>query len=174
MTTLEIITALRAQGYHISDEAIAAGLESTRWPGRFTLLDREPLFFIDGAHNEDAAKRLKESIDAYFPNQKWVYIMGVFKDKEFDKIASLMAASATIIHTVSLPNADRTLGALELSAVLKEYCSADTDIYAESSIKDAVQHALCEAARLHLPVLAFGSLSYLGEIIEQHNLLTNK
>lgn len=174
ITALEIITTLQKMGYNISSKAIASGLKNTRWPGRFTLLGKEPLFFIDGAHNEDAARRLKESIDTYFPELKWIYIMGVFKDKEYDKIASLMAPSAKVIHTVSLPNADRTLGAIELAKVLQDYCKTDTNIYAEDSIPNAVQHALMESKQLNLPILAFGSLSYLGEIIKQYNLSTNK
>lgn len=174
LTALEIILALREMDYHISTDAIARGLSATRWPGRFTLLGTEPLFFIDGAHNEDAARRLKETIDTYFPDQKWIYIMGVFKDKEFDKIASCMVPSAKSIHTVSLPNADRTLGASELAKVLKDSCSSDTDIFIEASIPDAVENALMESKQKHLPILAFGSLSYLGEIMKQHNLLTNK
>ena len=173
-TALEIITTLQNKGYAISNTAIINGLKNTRWPGRFTLLGRTPLFFIDGAHNEDAARRLKESIDTYFPDQKWIYIMGVFKDKEFDKIAELMVSSARTIHTVSLPNAERTLSAGELAQALKGFCTDETGICAESSIQDAVCHAITEAKESSLPVLAFGSLSYLGEIIEQHNLLTNK
>lgn len=173
-TALEILAALRKMGYEISDEAILNGFKNTRWPGRFTLLGKKPLFFIDGAHNEDAARRLKESIDAYFPEQKWIYIMGVFKDKDFEKIAELMSPFPKIIHTVSLPNSERTLSAQELAAVLKKYCHQETTISPEISIKDAVDHAVRESLQLKLPVLAFGSLSYLGEIIEQHNKITNK
>jgi dihydrofolate synthase/folylpolyglutamate synthase len=173
-TALEVIISLQKMGYKISNEAIVKGLANTHWPGRFTLLGREPLFFIDGAHNEDAAQRLKESIDTYFPEQKWIYIMGVFKDKEYEKIAELMASSAKVIHTVSLPNSERTLSASALANILKKYCDAKTDVFSEGSIQDAVECAFNEALQMKLPVLAFGSLSYLGEIIEQHQLLTNK
>lgn len=40
---------------------------------------------LDGAHNEDAAKRLVQSLEAYYPGQKWQFIMGVFADKEYQK-----------------------------------------------------------------------------------------
>lgn len=173
-TALEVITVLRKSGYEISEEAIVKGIKNTRWPGRFTLLGRKPLFFIDGAHNEDAARRLKESIDTYFPEQKWIYIMGVFKDKEFEKIAELMSPSAKTVHTVSLPNSERTLSAQQLADALKRYCNQETDIYPEVSVQDAVDHAVREALRMNLPVLAFGSLSYLGEIMEQHDQIVYK
>ena len=35
---------------------IQKGIAETRWPGRFEVLGTDPLFIIDGAHNEDAAK----------------------------------------------------------------------------------------------------------------------
>lgn len=35
---------------------------------------------MDGAHNEDAAKKLAASIETYFPGKKLFYIMGVFKE----------------------------------------------------------------------------------------------
>ena len=173
MTALEIIETLKELGYDISTQAVHEGLAATKWPGRFSLLGNDPLFFIDGAHNEDAALKLKESIDTYFPDQKWIYIMGVFKDKEYEKIASIMGASASTIYTVSLPNKERTLDAFELKSVLEKHTCADTEIYAKDSIADAMKAALSKAKETNSPVIAFGSLSYLGDIMEQYNLLKN-
>ena len=172
MTALEIIHTLQSLQYSISEDAIRNGFKKTKWPGRFSLLGKDPLFFIDGAHNEDAARRLKESIDTYFPNQKWIYIMGVFKDKDYETIASIMAPSAAVIYTVSLPNKERTLEAEELRNVLLRHCSSNVNIHSTNSIQEAVTQALENAKfKENLPVLAFGSLSYLGEIMEYYNQL---
>lgn len=174
ITSLEIIILLNNLGYSISEDSIRNGLQKTRWPGRFTILGNQPLFIIDGAHNQEAALRLRESLDTYFPDQKWIYIMGVFKDKEYEQIAHIMTSSAASIHTVSLPNAERTLSAKELANVVTEHCDEDTNIYMEDSIANAVAHALEESKQNALPILTFGSLSYLGEIMEQHKLLTQQ
>lgn len=65
-TALEIVKQLRTLGYEIPDEAVRDGLAKTVWEGRFTCLRKNPVFIIDGAHNEDAAIKLRTSIERYF------------------------------------------------------------------------------------------------------------
>ena len=171
-------------GYPVSPDALRKGLSKTVWPGRLTCLTRNPLFLIDGAHNEAAAKKLRESLEAYFPGRRFIYIMGVFKDKEYEKIAGIMAPLARSVHTVSLPDTARTLPAEELAGVMKRYCAAedpipaqncmgsaiqDTNVpvRAEASIEIAVKHAFAEANKTDI-ILAFGSLSYLGQVMRIH------
>lgn len=165
VVAIEAIHALNRLGYSISQEAILQGLSSTIWPGRLTCLRKEPLFFIDGAHNEDAARRLLESIETYFPKKRLIYIMGVFRDKEYEKIADILGPLASSIYTVNLPDADRTLPADELAEVMQRHCASDVSIRSEESISLAVTHALKEAGADGV-ILAFGSLSYLGRIME--------
>ncbi len=52
---------------------------STNWNGRFTIIHREPLFVVDGAHNPAAADMLAASIEHYFKGRKLFFIMGVFR-----------------------------------------------------------------------------------------------
>ena len=78
---------------------------------------------VDGAHNEDAAKKLKTSIERYFTGEELILIMGVFKDKEYEKITSILCPLAESIYTVSLPNKERTLPAEKLAEVVKETLS---------------------------------------------------
>ena len=79
---LEVIESLRKLGYQIEEGAVRDGLDATRWEGRFTCLSEDPVVIVDGAHNEDAAKKLKTSIERYFTGEELILIMGVFKDKE--------------------------------------------------------------------------------------------
>lgn len=162
---LEIMRRLPTLGYPLSQKAIRLGLEKTAWPGRFTCLMKKPLFFIDGAHNEDAARRLRESVETYFPGKRLIYIMGVFQDKEYEKIAAIMAPLAKSVHTVNLPDEHRTLPAEELARVMQRHCPSDVIVQAEPSIQEAGRHALSEADNKDI-ILSFGSLSYLGQIIE--------
>lgn len=146
----------------VSKEAIYAGFAKTRWPGRFTRISENPLFIIDGAHNEDAARRLKESVEIYFPEKKLTYIMGVFKDKEYEKIVDLMIPYAKRVYTVDLPDKNRSLPAEVLRDVIKK-ASGDRTIEVEAvgAIEKAVRCALSHAGNEDV-ILAFGSLSYLG------------
>ena len=60
-------------------------MQKTVWEGRFTCLRKNPVFIIDGAHNEDAAIKLRTSIERYFKGKEIQLIMGVFQDKEYEK-----------------------------------------------------------------------------------------
>jgi dihydrofolate synthase/folylpolyglutamate synthase len=165
ITAIEVIKALEPCGFPVSEAAIRRGIEETRWPGRFTCLCEKPRFFIDGAHNADAAKRLRESMETYFPGQRFFYIMGVFKDKEYEKIAQIMAPLAKRVHTIDLPDACRTLPAEELAEVMRRHCPEDAVVKTEQSVSDAVEAVMKEAQPEDV-ILAFGSLSYLGSVME--------
>ena len=49
---------LAACGLAITDEAIAAGIAGTVWPGRLEKLQSSPDIYLDGAHNPSAAREL--------------------------------------------------------------------------------------------------------------------
>lgn len=125
------------------------------------ILEKHPLVIADGAHNEDAAKRLAQNLDIYLDGKKVTAVMGVFKDKEFEKIAEIMAPYLRSVYAIDLPNKERTLEKEELCEVLER-----NGIHAEPA--DSIEEALKLAKQQEKEegtVLVFGSLSYLGEVI---------
>ena len=187
VTVLELIRALCRLGYQIPDHAVRAGIGKTRWPGRFSCIGESPVFILDGAHNEDAALKLRESVEAYFPGRRLICIMGVFRDKEYERIAQIMGPLASSVYTVDLPDRERGLPSEELAAVLEKYsscvkrpdrysqvermCAAEAGDERESaqraSVDRAVRAALLEAGEEDV-ILAFGSLSYLHQVKEAY------
>lgn len=143
--------------------AIYRGFAKAAWPGRFTCISDKPVFIVDGAHNEDAAYRLREAVDIYFAGRKLICIMGVFKDKAYRKIAEYMAPLSSSIYTVDLPDRERSLEAEMLKYVLEDYCTGN--VRAIGDIEEAVELAWMEAEETDV-ILAFGSLSYLGQVME--------
>ncbi|MCU6747906.1 bifunctional folylpolyglutamate synthase/dihydrofolate synthase [Faecalicatena acetigenes] len=162
VTALEIIEVLKDKGYEIAPNCVYRGMEKTRWTGRFSCILEHPLMILDGAHNEDAARRLYENVTAYLPGRRLIYIMGVFKDKEYAKIVQIMCPLAASVHTVDLPDKERSLSAEKLAEEAEKYCPA---AQAEKSIENAVDKAMAEAGEEDA-ILVFGSLSYLGEVLE--------
>jgi dihydrofolate synthase/folylpolyglutamate synthase len=69
---------------------------------------------VDGAHNEDAAKRLKESLKAYFPNETFTFVMGMFRDKEYEKVLEQLLPLANELYTVTT-SGERGLSDTELA-----------------------------------------------------------
>ena len=159
---VEVLDALGGRGFHVTEEQLRRGLEKTNWPGRFTVIKKHPLFIVDGAHNEDAAKRLAQSVTFYFTNRKIIYIMGVLKDKEYEKIIALTHSCAEHIITVTPPGNPRALPAYELA---KEVAKVHPRVTAADSLEEAVEMSLLLAGSEDV-IVAFGSLSFLGRIME--------
>ena len=61
-TAIEAVTALNESKEVVPEEAMRRGLKNARWHGRFEILQTEPTIVLDGAHNEDAALRLAQSV----------------------------------------------------------------------------------------------------------------
>lgn len=156
---LEAVEALREVGYPLSDEQVRDGMLHTVWRGRFTLLRRDPVVIIDGAHNPGAAQELKQSLECYFPDKKLHYIMGMFKDKDFQTVIQFTAPLAEDIITVETPNNPRALSAQALKQAVE---AVNPRTQAAVSIAQAVKLSL-ERADKEDVIIIFGSLSFLGE-----------
>lgn len=157
---LKVLEVLSEIGYEIPREAVRKGLRETVWGGRFTVLGSQPVFVVDGAHNPDAALKLEESIKEYFTGKTIYYIMGMFRDKDYDQVARITAGYASEILTIATPKNERALPAEELAKTVRKYNSHVTPM---NSLQDAVDVAYAKAKADDV-IIAFGSLSFLGDI----------
>jgi len=159
---LEVIGSLIRSGFKISGSAVREGLKSTVWPGRFSVIRKKPLFIVDGAHNVDAAQKLADSIEFYFTNKRIIYIMGILRDKEYEKIILRTEKYACEIITVTTPDNPRAMSSYELA---KEVAKVHPNVTAVDSLEEAVETSLLLAGPNDV-IIAFGSLSYLGRMID--------
>lgn len=155
---LEAAEQLREEGFDLPDTAVYEGMRETCWRGRFTVVSREPVVILDGAHNPQAARALKNSLEQYFSGKKLYYVFGVFRDKDYKKIIELTAPAAEHIITVETPDNPRALPAEELREEVKRLNPA-----VESA--DSVESAVEKSLKLMNPedvLVIFGSLSFLS------------
>lgn len=157
---VEAISAFNQMGFSISPQQLRQGLAAACWKGRFTILQRNPLFIIDGAHNEAAALQLKASLETYFPNQKLIFILGIFKDKDYESISKHTASLAAEIILIEMEENRRLLPAEQLKETVMKY---NTKVQIAGDPEEAVRKSLCLAAQDDV-ILAFGSLSFLHSI----------
>ncbi len=162
LLAIEAVRSLAASGFLVKEEALRRGLKETVWPGRFTVIHKKPFFIVDGAHNEDAAQKLAKSIEFYFTNKRIIYIMGILKDKEYEKIIELTHQYADQIITVTPPENPRALPAYDLA---KAVAAVHPNVTAVDSLEEAVEMSMLLAGREDV-IIAFGSLSYLGRLME--------
>ena len=151
---IEIAEALRQRGVAIEDENIAEGLSDARWPGRLEVIRKSGrMFILDGAHNEAAARALSDALTELLGDERIDIVMGVFRDKEYEVIAGILEPHIRRCFCTRLPNAERSLSAEELQAVMT---GLGVSCCTEPSIADAIGRA-CGTT------LITGSLSLLAD-----------
>ena len=79
---LKTVDLLNQNGFNITQEMVENGLKKVKHPCRFEYL-KEFKIIIDGAHNPDGTKVLRESLDFYFPNQKIKFVFGCLRNKDY-------------------------------------------------------------------------------------------
>ncbi len=164
VVAVETIQVLAKAGFPVKEEALRRGLLLTSWPGRFSVIGKKPLFIADGAHNEDASRRLAESLQFYFAEKKMIFILGMLKDKEYEKVINNTCNMAEHIITVTPPIRERAMPAYELAQAVRE-CNGNVTV--ADSVPEAVEIAYLLASReKDAVIVAFGSLSYLGELMK--------
>ncbi len=160
ITAIETARLLGVYDFKISGEDIYNGIKNAVWAGRFEKICDKPEIYIDGAHNPDAAYRFTETLDNYYTGTKKIFIMGVLADKDYEEVVKKTASYAECIITVTPDNA-RALDGAELAGTISKY---NSNVEYEKDMKKAVKLAIKKAKKNKGIVIAFGSLSYLGEI----------
>ncbi len=160
MVALAAVRALSEKGFPVPEKAVYEGLSKASWPARFQILSRKPYFIVDGAHNRDAARRLSESLEFYFTNRRILYIIGMLRDKEQDKVLALTCPLAEQVFTVST-RGSRGCSAWDLACRAGQY---HPNVTALDSLEEAVELSYLLADK-DTVIVAFGSLSWLGELI---------
>lgn len=148
--------------FGISQEHIREGLRKTCWPARLELVRKTPPVLIDGAHNHHGALRLRATLDKYFPNRKFVLVLGMLADKERAKVVSELAPRARQV-VVTKPNSDR---AGEWNLVAEAARNFTEDVRLVESITEAVRLALAEVLPGEI-ICITGSLYMVAEAREE-------
>ncbi len=156
---LAVVGVLRERGWRISDDCVRRGLAQVRWPGRFELLRRAPLFLVDGGHNPQCIEALTQNIHDYLEGRPLTVLTGVLADKDYHAMYGSVAPYVRQFVTVT-PDSPRALSAGELKAYLEQYGKPVT---ACETIAGGVAEAIREAGPDGV-VLAYGSLYLVGAI----------
>lgn len=162
VTAVEAIEQLK-EWFPIDDRQVAMGLKKTYWPARLEKVSDSPIIYLDGAHNEDGAKKLAVFLREHFEGRRILGVMGVFADKEYEKIAKQVL---TLVEKAAVitPNHKRALDGRILRETALSYCS---DVTFAGSPEDGVSWIQKEAQKDDV-VIIFGSLSFMDKMGEMY------
>ena len=156
---LSVIDRLRARGWKITEENIYDGIREVSWPGRFDVMQNDPLFIIDGGHNPQCIEALVKNIEDYLTDRRVIVLTGVLADKDYADMYKPVMPLVQEFVCITPPN-PRKLDANLLAQYLTE---AGTKATACPTIEDGVRTALQKAGKDGV-VLCFGSLYSIGAI----------
>ena len=157
-----IAETLMDKGLNINAASIKKGLKSARWPGRFEVMQKNPVVIVDGAHNPQKTEALMESLKALFPLKKISFVVGILSDKDFRSVLHLAAPQAKRFYTIS-PPIDRAFDAFDLAAEITNI--TNLPVSAHASIRSALDRALEDALPEDI-ICIFGSLYQVGEVLK--------
>jgi len=153
------VEELTAQGYKISEASIRKGIEATRLAGRFEIIGRDPDVIIDGAHTPEGMRLLKSTVKRLYPGVKPLLLLGMLKDKNYCKLAEIIAPLAREVICVP-PMGDRALDPGELATVVRKLGVPGE---ASSDITEGFERLMDKSSKTDL-VLATGSLYMIGPV----------
>ncbi|PHV69895.1 bifunctional folylpolyglutamate synthase/dihydrofolate synthase [Sporanaerobium hydrogeniformans] len=144
----------------IKREQLKKGLQAAKWQGRFEKVMNQPDFYVDGAHNVDGIRALVNTLSHLRPCYN-IGIIGILKDKEIDKMVTLVAPYFDVL-IVTLPPGKR---AVVLEELVEEVKKHHKEVHSQIDISEAIEEALkLSQTRLESRIVAFGSLYMIGEI----------
>ncbi|MGM9661196.1 MAG: bifunctional folylpolyglutamate synthase/dihydrofolate synthase [Faecousia sp.] len=156
---LAIADTLIEQGWKISEENIREGIRDVRWPGRFDIVSREPLFIIDGGHNPQCIEALVKNIQDYLTGKRVIALTGVLADKDYADMYKPVMPLVNRFVCITPPN-PRKLEAKLLAQYLRD---TGADAAACETVAEGVKMAMDLAGEDGV-VLCFGSLYSIGAI----------
>ncbi len=151
---------------NITEEVIRKGFINTKWPGRIEKIKEEPIFIIDGAHNEDGAKSLAKAIEKNFKGKKLTLLIGMLEDKDVDGVIEILIPYFSKVITTT-PDNPRAINCDILKQKISNYVD---DVISKPKIKDAVEYTLNSSSREDI-IISAGSLYMIGEV---RTLVNNK
>lgn len=152
-----------SRSYPIEKKHIYEGIEKTRWGGRFELHSGSPDIILDGAHNPDGIRRLRESVNQMFGAVPICYVCGVLADKDYEKEIEILFGRASNVFTVTPPS-PRAMKSTDLKAAIKKRFSQLKVTSFDS--EDGIEKAMEAAVSQNNPVVVCGTLTILARVKE--------
>lgn len=159
--------AIADNDFEIVNACIENALDRFTWPGRMEFLTED--IVIDGAHNENAAKRFAESLKALMESCKWKklsLLFAVSSDKDYEEIIRIICENLDLekVYVAEL-NSGRKTSAVTVGKLFQNYRPAGEywDTYCFDNVRSAWNTAVSEKEEDTL-LAVVGSLYLVGEI----------
>lgn len=154
---LEVIKNLK--DFPIKENDLKIALKKVSWACRLQYI-KEKNLIIDGAHNPDGARMLRESLDYYFQDSKKVWIYGTLKNKDYKTAVKTLFQEEDDVYLYNFQH--------ENHAAFEEIANCTSLTVQYANIPKVVD--LIESKDLKI---ICGSIYMIGEILNSNSTLKN-
>lgn len=93
------LETIKHMPFDFGKEKVLKAIKNTRW--RFRLeYDKKNKILIDGCHNPNGARALRNFLDENFKNEKLQFVFGCLKNKEYEKMLEILIKKGDELHFV--------------------------------------------------------------------------
>lgn len=164
-TALCVLERIAEQGIPVPPKAFAEALRTVQWPGRCQLIADDPPTILDGGHNPDALRALRESLKSLHVRRRVALVCGFCGDKAVGEALREIAPLAETAWTVTLAN-PRSLPAEETALLAR--AAGIRRAVAAADLPSALEAASAWAQGCQGTVVICGSLFLAGEVLALH------
>lgn len=132
-------------------------------PGRFQVINTDPLTILDTCHNPDAARYLVERIRQLKISGKLAVVMGVYKDKDFEAMIEVLNQVADSWYFTDLAD-ERAESAINLEICLRKRSELEARCY--DKVKLAYGQAVKQSGSGDC-ILVCGSFLTVAAVMEE-------
>lgn len=158
---IQSLLLLKKIGFDMPYAAIIDGMKNAIWPARFQLVLERPTVIIDGGHNADGINSLKRALKKYFPGRKFVFLIGILKDKKWEVMLRLLSnIGEKFIFT--RPDTPRSIPPVDLAKKMKQF----SNVPVETIENPKIAFTRLIETKSNSPRIVCGSLYLAGDILK--------
>lgn len=147
------------KGFRVDDAAIYAGLKNTCWEARLEIMQKNPLFLLDGAHNPAGIDALCCSLKKDFSFRRLIIIFGALADKDYRRMLEKIVPLASSVILTQI----KAKRAVPVSDLMRAVNKIGYEAIATENVNQAITQAITMAGKEDL-ICATGSFYLAGEI----------
>lgn len=164
--TSVVLSELASKGrFDLPAKVVGKGLMRTEWPGRFHIIAQDPVVVLDGAHNPESAKALRQTLQEQIQYERLILIFGGMSDHNLRKVAEILFSLADCVILTKTQN-PRAATPEDLLRITRDLCK-------RQNIAPNISEALLLARRSagsQDAILVTGSLYLVGDALSLFSL----
>jgi dihydrofolate synthase / folylpolyglutamate synthase len=152
----------------INEQKIYDALANVNWQGRMQIISQKPIVIIDGAHNEEGIRALRDNLTEIFPNKKIYFVLAILRDKNLGNIIKNICSVSYKIYITK----NKSARAAEIEDQVRFVKLHDKPFEIHEDVTAATKKAISDANEDDI-VMISGSLYTISEVIKEKTSIIN-